>query len=191
MVGPGTGVYRDDHATNPEQRYVAFGTFCPETSKPCQLCNRRMADCAEKHEVNKNLAVSHDGLVWHKPPAADWNLSWPFPHCYDDHNNIFHDSRLKRWIATTRIEIDFDPSQDGERSGRMIGIAASTGDNLTFNTNELPAVTLPMTGALQLYSQITFPWHNTCECSSQLSFILSAFWLEMIERCPQISDSSW
>ena len=183
MVGPGTGVYRNDEAADPSQRYVAFGTFCPDRNS-CTICNRRNADCAAAHQVNKNLAISRDGLIW----TNATNLSWPFPHAYDDHNNLFFDKRLDRWIATTRVEIDFYPvNSDGMRSGRMIGIAASEGPELmrpwqasakpsgpgssTANWNTRGSasgdlgdsmnVTMPVTGALQLYSQVTFPWHNT------------------------------
>eukprot|EP01043_Picozoa_sp_COSAG02_P037712 COSAG02_NODE_2850_length_7897_cov_2.970633_7_plen_568_part_00 len=165
MIGPGTGVFRDEHAADPSQRYVAFGTFCTETDKPCSLCNQRMADCVEQHKVNSNLAISADGLLW----TNATNLSWPFPHAYDCHNNIFRDYKTNRWIATTRTEIDFYPqNEDSERSGRQISMAATPGAALlmatggaTFDTRKPPNVTLPMTGALQLYSQVTWRWHNT------------------------------
>ena len=88
----------------------------------------------------------------------------------DCHNNIFRDYVTDRWIATTRTEIDFYPqNEDRERSGRQISMAATPGAALlkpasgaaTFDTRKPPNVTLPMTGALQLYSQVTWRWHNT------------------------------
>ena len=84
MIGPGTGVFRDDHATDPNHRYVAFGTFCTDTDKPCSQCNRRMADCAEQHQVNENLAVSPNGLRW----SNATNVSWPFPHACEYSNGL-------------------------------------------------------------------------------------------------------
>ena len=92
------------------------------------------------------------------------------PRTDDCHNNIFRDYVTDRWIATTRTEIDFYPQNEGgERSGRQISMAATPGAALlkpatgaaTFDTRKPPNVTLPMTGALQLYSQVTWRWHNT------------------------------
>ena len=133
MLGGGIGVYDDgDHDPDPARRFKAFGGTMKVGGKSF-----------------RGTAVSADGLHWDNGTAD----SWPAPQRYDCHNNLFWDGPSNKYIATTR-----DGFSGG--SGRDIGIDLSLEGAFKFNTSKAPTLVEEGTAPHQLYSQITWRWHN-------------------------------
>jgi len=164
-VGGGIGVIEDERATDPSRRFIAFGPGCFgfhsfHTCRMGFVANPSGVGWVPKEKdplyPHADLAFSADGLVW--PHGT--SIPWPSPQRYDCHNNLTPEpaaasNASTRWLATTR---------DGFSgpTGRTIAIAASLdGDDVpTFNTHAAPNVTLAGTTDAQLYSQLTFRWHD-------------------------------
>ena len=153
LEGGGIGVRRDEQSG----KYVAFGPACYDAPRPganpADQCHIALAGHPptrwQASNPTQDLAFSDTGLIWRG--ARD--ITWPPPQRYDCHNNLFFDAPSQRYVATTRDGFSQAP-------GRTIGIAVSPSAKLTFNTSEAPACTLAGTSAKQLYSQITFRWHD-------------------------------
>ena len=94
-------------------------------------------------------AVSADGLVW----TDGVNIKWPSPQRYDCHSQAIWDEALHAYVATTR-----DGFSGG--AGRTIGIQRSKGGEFAWDDSKAPAETMEGDADHQLYSQVTFPWHN-------------------------------
>ena len=161
LEGGGIGVHRDDNAPA-SRRYVAFGPGCYRSGQPCHPVWQQSAEGRVLHSTSTNaqdLAVSQDGLTYNDARV----IPWPSPQRYDCHNNLMHDATDDhaagadestaggRWLATTRD--GFGPPR-----GRAIGIAASRGGALAFDTSLPPIVSMSGDENFQLYSQITFRW---------------------------------
>eukprot|EP01052_Picozoa_sp_SAG31_P022778 SAG31_NODE_1832_length_7148_cov_5.322315_2_plen_659_part_00 len=176
--GEGIGIYQDPDDI-PARRFKAFGQFCTDSSE------KVTGNSCVRSSMLQGIAVSADGL--HFVHAS--NTSWPFPVGHgvgDCHDNLFFDKRKQRWLATTRVTQNFTPrqsnlggpvlcqyshtstpapnyccgSQENCDGGRLVGILSSPGTTFQFDASTKAVTTLPGTPARQLYSQITFPWHN-------------------------------
>jgi hypothetical protein len=156
MKGGGVGVFRDDHEQDLTRRYKALG----------EACYLRQGDGGDDDTNTttsvgvgdgdggwncQNQAVSVDGLTWTDAKS----VPWPSPQRFDCHNQVIWDATHGgRYIATTRDGFSGD-------DGRTIGIAASPTSDFAFDTSKPPAETFHGNADHQLYSQITWPWHNT------------------------------
>lgn len=158
LYGGGLGITLDVHEPDPSRRYKGFGRACWKSgSCPLQTVEAEQEAGAATTDMpgltsaaDADIAVSADGLVWHGVAS----LAWPDPQRYDCHNNLFWDSRLSKYTAVTR---------DGFSGpvGRTIGISTSLDESFGFDTSTAPLKALYGDERRQLYSQITFPWHNT------------------------------
>merc|ERR1719253_164043 len=97
----------------------------------------------------KGTAVSADGFTW----TDQRKVNWPSPQRYDCHNQVLYVPEQKAYIATTRDGFSGDP-------GRTIGIAKSENDEFKWSTKSAPVMVEKGDAGHQLYSQITFQWHN-------------------------------
>jgi len=149
LEGGGIGVYRDPSETDPSRRFKAFGPGCYGAGGASCRLSFPGGTVGDPRYPQEDLAVSADGLHWSPVGAVDW----PAPQRYDCHNNLFFDAPTSRYIATTRDGFSSAP-------GRAIGIANSSSAALNFDTSAAPKLTLSGSMQHQLYSQITFPWHN-------------------------------
>eukprot|EP00900_Chrysochromulina_parva_P003258 jgi/Chrpa1/12933/Chrysochromulina_OHIO_Genome00022119-RA len=150
LYGGGLGVTYDAHDPDSSQhRYVGLGRAC-WASGTCPLDAVRTSSVGVASDSDADLAVSADGLIWHGVAT----LAWPSPQRYDCHNQVFWDEPLQRYVAVTR---------DGFSGpvGRTIGITTSPTGALGFDTTAAPLEALYGDEQRQLYSQITFRWHNT------------------------------
>ena len=150
LYGGGLGVTYDAHDPDSSQhRYVGLGRAC-WASGTCPLDAVRTSSDGVASDSDADLAVSADGLIWHGVAT----LAWPSPQRYDCHNQVFWDEPLQRYVAVTR---------DGFSGpvGRTIGITTSPTGALGFDTTAAPLEALYGDEQRQLYSQITFRWHNT------------------------------
>lgn len=97
----------------------------------------------------KGTAVSADGFTWTDQRKVDW----PSPQRYDCHNQVLYVPEQRAYIATTR---------DGfsGATGRTIGITKSEENKFEFETKTAPVMVEKGDAANQLYSQITWQWHN-------------------------------
>lgn len=147
LVGGGIGVIRDANEPNPAHRYKAFGPGCYSTTASADGgCGLTFEDGTLEYP-SEDLAFSADGLRW----SDARSVSFPAPQRWDCHNNLEWDAASQVWLATTRDGFSAPP-------GRTIGIATAPA------TLEFPSVapieTLAGSDDMQLYSQITFAWHQ-------------------------------
>jgi hypothetical protein len=130
----GMGIYRDDFDSNASALYKAIGTGC--------FGEGGNTGCTS------GTGASADGLHWTDPIS----VAWPSPQRWDDHQNMYFDEVLGRYVATTRDGFDGDP-------GRTIAIALGTEDG-KFGSWGAPEMTLAGNEAHQLYAQVTFRYYN-------------------------------
>eukprot|EP00051_Salpingoeca_urceolata_P033010 m.499403 g.499403 ORF g.499403 m.499403 type:complete len:519 (+) comp57234_c0_seq1:125-1681(+) len=136
LNGGGIGVFRDHQEQDPSRRFKASGVGC--------FSKGGFEDCTKG-----GTATSADGLTFTNKQDVKFN----HPQRYDCHTNVFFDQKVGRYVMTTRTYLDPKP-------GRCIGVTTGASDgafggwNLTVDTVE--------TGSddYQLYSQVTFPFHD-------------------------------
>ena len=187
MEAFGAGVYGH------RGRYYAFGQLKVDTRTPD----------APRTSLRDNVAVSDDGLVFGNASSTPW--PYPIGHgvgdCFD---NLFFDDRRGRWLATTRATQDFTREQmrmpdgscyatdlgaacsgvgpkgtNGAPGGRMIALLPSPGSAFAFDGSTKPVVTMPSQPSRQLYSQVTFQWHNV-----YLGLVM------VIDQCDQLPNGT-
>ena len=155
LQGGGIGIFEDIDATAPSRRFIAFGPGCYDLATSDRGCNLDLLapPSSRRNYPTQDIAYSADGLTWLNASR----IGWPSPQRYDCHNNLtpIKGAASRRWLATTRDGFSASP-------GRTIGITSSLegGQGITFNTSTAPNVTLSGRPDKQLYSQITFPWHD-------------------------------
>ena len=163
VEGDGVGVYYDPHDPDPSRRYKAIGDAC--WLSPTLAFNGGTCDnlyLSPPHPVppykrprfHGVIASSADGLIW--PKSHIVNISWPPPHKWDTHNNVFFDEQEQAYIVTTR-SVPVEPTG----LERETSLTRSTGPRYNFDTSkEAPPVILRGNISHQTYAQITFPWLN-------------------------------
>eukprot|EP00039_Didymoeca_costata_P002400 m.59923 g.59923 ORF g.59923 m.59923 type:complete len:495 (-) comp11280_c0_seq6:124-1608(-) len=134
LKGGGIGVYKDEHEKNASARYKAFGVGC--------FAKGGLSNCIS------GVSSSADGLVFNNPVP----LPWPKPQRYDCHSNLFFDEASNKYVATTR---DYT-----SETGRDIGVTFSVNETFHFSTKDAPPIVEQGTEDHQLYSQITFKFHD-------------------------------
>lgn len=128
----GVGVVFDEHEGDKSRQYKAFGSGC--------------FGPGGAHDCVEGVASSADGLHWH----GATNVSWPPPHRYDDHNNVFWDEEMCMYVFTTRVM--------HEPGVRSIGMARTPRWPPT--TRARIRSVLRAQAELQHYSAVSWKWHN-------------------------------
>ena len=163
VEGDGVGVYYDPHDADATRRFKAVGDACwlsPTLSyhsgvSTCEnLYTSNPAPPGQRPRFHGVIAASADGLTW--PPTTHVaNTSWPPPHKWDTHSNVFFDTAEQSYVVTTRsVPIESDGLE------RETSLTRSAGAVFAFDTNEAPPVIVRGDVDHQPYAQITFPFLN-------------------------------
>lgn len=101
VEGDGVGIYYDVHDPDPARRYKAIGDACwlsptlafnggPAYCNNLYVSPPRAVPPFKRPRFYGMIASSPDGLTWPKSQVV--NISWPPPHKWDTHTNVFWDS---------------------------------------------------------------------------------------------------
>ncbi len=166
VEGDGVGVYYDAHEPDPARRYKAIGDACwlsPTLAfdDDPRHCNNLYDSPPPPVPPYKRprfyglIASSPDGLTF--PTSQVVNISWPPPHKWDTHSNVFWDAPGQTYVVTTRsVPVESDGLERETSLARSVPGGAFAFDTAT----EAPPVVVRGNVDHQPYAQITFPWLN-------------------------------